>query len=435
MKKIKVALVGAGNRGQAYCNYSLSYPNELEIVAITDVSPVMLKVACEKYGVDKEHSFTDLNEFLSKKIECDFVINATMDEMHHETAMKIINAGYNMLIEKPVTPYFEELKEIYQAAVAKNVKVFVCHVLRYTPFYRTIKSIIESGEIGEIVSMEINEHVWCGHYLDSYVRGKWRSEKECGSPMLLAKCCHDTDILCWLNNATVPKTVSSFGSRSHFIPEKAPKDSTEYCYQCPHNDTCIYSAQKVHLEIDAMPFQTWRAINKPYQEITKEEKAEFLRHDIYGKCAYKTDADIIDRQCVSVEFANGSIATHNLIAGTQKEDRWIHVVGDLGEIAGYVSSSKLIITKIDRKGEGVYTPREKVIDVSKDIVVNADYGGHAGGDYAIMHDLVGFFAEGKKSLSLTKLEDSINGHVVVYAAEKSRKERRFVDFSEYDLSK
>ena len=434
MKKIKVALVGAGNRGQAYCNYALSNPEELEVVAVVDVNPIILKTACDKYSVGNDFAFSDLDEFLAKKIECDFVINATMDEMHYETALKIINAGYDMLIEKPITPDFNELKEIYQASVKKNVKVLVCHVLRYTPFYRTIKSLIEGGEIGDIVSMEINEHVWCGHYLDSYVRGKWRSEKECGSPMLLAKCCHDTDVLCWLNNKTAPKTISSFGSRRLFVPENAPKDSTEFCYNCPHNDTCLYSAQKVHLEFDAMPFQTWRAMGKPWQEITKEEKAEFLKHDIYGKCAYKTDADIIDRQCVSVEFENGSIATHNLIAGTQKEDRWIHVVGNKGEIQGYISTSKITITKIDRS-EGVYTPTEKVIDVSGEVVTNADYGGHAGGDFAIMFDLVRFFGENKSSLSLTKIEDSINGHLVVYGAEKSRKERRFVDISEFDFKK
>jgi predicted dehydrogenase len=112
-------------------------------------------------------------------------------------------------------------------------------VLRYTPFYRSIKTLLNNGEIGEIMTMEMNEHVCTSHYLTAYDRGKWNSETACGSGFLLAKCCHDMDLMCWLNNSSDPETVASLGSRSRFIKDKMPEGATEYCYQCPHEDTCI----------------------------------------------------------------------------------------------------------------------------------------------------------------------------------------------------
>ncbi len=432
MKKMKAVLVGAGNRGQVYCDYSLSKADELEIIAVVDPNPIRIKECCDKYGIPDDMTFVSLDKFLDKDIKCDFVVNATMDELHYESSLKLIDKGYNLILEKPVTPTFKELNDIWEASKKKGVNILICHVLRYTPYYKSIKQVINDGVIGDIVSMEMNEHVWCAHFLDSFVRGKWNSEKVCGSGLLLAKCCHDTDLMCWLNNSTVPEKVSSFGSRSQFIPERAPEDSTEYCYNCPHNGTCIYSAQKVHLEQDLMPFQTWRGINKPWQEITKDEKAEFLKTDIYGKCAYKTGGDIVDRQVVTVRYKNGSIATLNLVGGCSLEDRWIHIVGTKGEIKGYISHGKFTVIRFDRSGKN-YGPVAEEIDIASQIKKNANswYGGHGGGDYALMHDAVRYFAGECDSISTTKIDDSIYGHVIVYAAEESRKLERIVSVSEY----
>lgn len=430
MKKLTAVLVGAGNRGQIYADYSINHNDELAIIAAVDPNPLRLKECGDKYGVPENMLFRDLKSFIAAKIPCDFVINATMDEEHYETATELIRAGYNMLLEKPVSAKFSELYEIWKGAEARGLKLLVCHVLRYTPYYRTMKEIIDAGDIGEIVSMELNEHVWIGHFLDSYVRGKWRSEKECGSGFLLAKCCHDTDLICWLNNASKPKKVSSFGTRSQFIKEKAPAGATEFCYNCPHNAVCNYSAQKVHLECDLMPFQTWRGINKPYQTITKEEKAEFLKRDVYGRCAYNAGGDIVDRQVVTTEFENGAIATLNMIGGCTLEDRHTHIVGTKGEIIGKVSEGKFTVWRFSREGKN-FGGIPEVIDVNSQIIGNAFYGGHAGGDYAIMHDCVRYFAGEGGSASVTKIEDSVYGHVLCYAAEESRINERIVRVSEY----
>ncbi len=427
MKVLKAALVGAGNRGQIYCDYSLdSAKKELEIVAVVDPFKVALDEASEKYGVKKENRFSDLDEFISRKIECDFVVDATMDVMHFETAMKLINAGYNLILEKPITSKKEELLEIERAAKDKGIKMLVCHVLRYSPFYLVIKNAINDGKIGKVMSMEMNEHVAKYHFLDSYVRGKWNSEARCGSGFLLAKCCHDTDLMCWLNGETTPKRVSSFGSRSLFIKKNAPDGVTEYCYNCPHTETCMYSAQKTHLEKDYMPFQTWRDMGKPVDGITKEEKAEWLKHNTYGKCAYNSGGDIVDRQTVRVEFANGSLATLMMIGGTSIPGRWIHVIGTEGEIEGFADTQKFRLIRFNWN-DGKYEPSEELIDVSELVIDKGKYGGHGGGDFALMYDAVRFFAGESESVSITKIDDSVNGHLIVYAAEESRKTGKIVE--------
>ncbi|MBQ8426972.1 MAG: Gfo/Idh/MocA family oxidoreductase [Clostridia bacterium] len=437
MKKLKCAVLGYGGRGEAYSEYALIRPDELQVTAVIDVNPFALNMAKEKFNLKDENLYLSLDEFIAKRVECDFVINATMDELHYSTSIKLLNAGYNMLLEKPVTANPEELMHITNLAKEKNLTVLICHVLRYTPFYRKVKEIIDSGEIGKIISMEINEHIWHGHFVNAFVRGKWNNEKACGSGLLLAKCCHDTDLLCWLNNATRPKEVASFGNRSFYCPENAPKNSTENCYDCPAKDECLFDAYKFELKLDCCPRYTYCALNKPLDEITEEEKIEYLKTSKFGRCVYKTDMDIVDKQTVSVNFENGSVATHMMTGGATKAGRKLHIVCEYGEIEGDLEASRIVYRKFNKDAinykyiddEHMYT--DTVINTNSEInVENTAEKGHYGGDYYIMKDLVRLLNGEKVSASSTTINDSIDGHYVVYAAEKSRKERRIVSISE-----
>lgn len=427
MKQITCAILGYGDRSSRYAEYAVSAPNELSIVAVIDPNPLKRVQAGEKFTLPENCRFESLDDFLAAGVECDVVINGTMDQIHYETTMKLLASGYHILLEKPITANAEELLDIRRLAKEKGCKVVVCHVLRYTPFYASIKNILDSGELGEIVNLQMNEHVWYGHFVNSYVRGKWRSEKECGSGLLLAKCCHDTDLMCWLNNATVPTEVSSFGAKAYFTEKNAPVGATKYCYECPHNGSCMFDAYKFQIEKDFIPFYTWSGINKPLDEITIEEKTEFLKTDVYGQCVFQTDMDIVDRQCVSVNFANGSIGTLNMIGGTSKAGRHLHIICTRGEIVGYIEENKYVVRTFD---ENEIAYKERVVDFN---AVN-DLGdgdnsvaGHYGGDYYIMKDLVRFLNGEKTSSSTTVIDDSVNGHLVCYAAERSRTEKRVVE--------
>ncbi len=425
MKQITATLVGAGNRGCVYADYSLEAPEELQIVAVVEPLELRRKEAGKRYHIPESCRFADVESFLKAHISCDFVIDATMDEWHYRTAKPLLEAGYNMLLEKPIVANKQELLELQDLAHRKGVKVNVCHVLRYTPFFKRVKTLINNDVIGRIMTMEMNEHVWIAHFIDSYVRGKWNSEAKCGSGFLLAKSCHDMDLACWLNNAAKPVRVASLGSRSQFIPENAPQGATDFCYNCPHNDTCLYSAQKIHLEFDSLPFQTWMGMNKPIDEITYEEKAEYLKHNDYGRCAYNSGGDINDRQTVNIEFDNGSLASFTMVGGSSKAGRYLHIVGTKGEIEGYLEEGKFVLRTFDRS-EGKFTYNEEEIDVNSEIRASVNYVGHAGGDYAIMHEQVRYLNGDTSSVSITDIDDSINSHLVVYAAEESVKTKSTV---------
>ena len=422
IKKLYAVIVGYGNRGQVYADYSLEEPAELGIAAIVDPNEFKLQEAKARYGLSEESLFRSFEEFAASNIKCDFVINSTMDQQHYEATIKILNAGYHVLMEKPIVPEAGQMREIQRIANEKQLNVFVCHVLRYAPFYREIKEILNSGEIGEIMSIEMHEHVNLPHYLTAYVRGKWNSESKCGSGFLLAKSCHDLDLMCWLNNASAPVEVVSMGNRSQFVPGKAPKGATEFCYQCPHEPTCDYSAILHYMKKRVMPFLVWDRLNKPLDEITEEEKMEFLKKDIYGKCAYTCGGDIVDRQNVIVTFENGSIANFNLVAGSVGPSRYLHIIGTRGEIEGELEDDTYIIRKHSKEKLFGDDELHEVHPIN-----NAKFGGHNGGDYAIMHDLVRYINGDRSSVSITSLDDSVYGHLCVFAAEQSRKTHSIVN--------
>ena len=399
-------------------DYALEMPDEMEVFGVVEPNKYKQGIAKERYGLSDAQLFDSLEAFLRVRPQCDLIINATMDQLHYRTSIDILKSGYDMMLEKPIVNNVEELLEIERVAKQNNCKVFVCHVLRYTPYYRAIKNVINNGEIGEIMTIEMNEHICTPHYLTSFDRGKWNSEDVCGSGLLLAKSCHDLDLMCWLNNASVPYKVVSFGSRSQFIKEKMPKGATEFCFDCPYERECQYSALRQYMDLKAMPFLVWDSFNKPYEEITDEEKIEFLKKDNYGRCAYIAGGDLLDRQSVAVTFENGSCCTFMLVGGALKAERDIHIVGTLGEIEGKLSEEKFLLRKYDKDAfDGVV----QVIDLKAGTFSTTYMNGHNGGDFAIMHDVIGYL-NGVESPSITKLDDSIYGHLCVFAAEKARKE-------------
>lgn len=430
MIKAKAVVVGFGDRGERYCAYALSHPDKLQIIAAIDTNPLKLRLAQKIHDIPNEMLFDNISSFLARNITCDIVINATMDQIHYETTIQLLKAKYNVLLEKPITPNPRELFDLQKEAEKNNCIIMVCHVLRYTSFYAKLKQLIYDGEIGEITDMQLNEHIGFSHFVKSYVRGKWKNEKECGNGLLLAKCCHDLDLICWLNNITKPEYVSSFGSKSTYSIDKAPANSADFCYRCEVKDSCMYNAYEFELKKDFIPFYTWAGINKPLEDITLEEKIEYLKTSDYGRCVYRTNMDIVDRQCVSIEFKNGSIATLNMVGAASKAGRHIHVLGTKGELSGYIEHNKINLTKINPKTlQTDYW--EFDTDLSKTESEDNAVSGHFGGDYYIMKDVVSFLNSGKTSLATTLIEDSIDGHLCGYAAEKSRTTRHIVPISHY----
>ena len=429
MNPVKVIIVGNGERASCYCKYALYSPENLQVTAIVDPDKNKLKEGAKLYGVPESHCFESVEKFLEKReeyaIEADGVINATMDEYHYRTAIPLLKAGYHMLLEKPVVNNMEQLLDIERTAEENGCLLMVCHVLRYTPFYRGIKEVIERGEIGEIVHIETSENVGIAHASNSYIRGKWNSKEKCGSSMLLAKCCHDLDLLCWLNNKASPVKVASFGGRNFILPEKAPDGAGTRCLvDCPHVNDCRYSAKSIYVDNDRFPWYSWQCLGKPYEEATREEKTQSLKtFNPHGECAFKVQSDLVDHQAVILQFSDGSTATHSMIQGSVRPCRTIRVTGTEGEIEGMIETCVFHVRKYDFANAD-YT--ERSVDVRKDIPEN-DH--HAGGDEGIIRDFIRMIRKERPSVSCTKIQDSIYGHLCVYKADKSMDEGRIEEIN------
>lgn len=417
MKQIKAVVIGFGDRGSIYASYALEKPDELKIVGVVDKNPHKLEVAKSLHHLSDANLFTDLDECLKANLDVDLYINATMDQLHYVILKELLKTKKAVLTEKPIVNNKAQLLELEEIAKKNNTQVFVGHCLRYTPFYKTIKQLILDGEIGEIRSIEAAEHVGSAHYAGSYIRGKWKNEQECGSSFLLAKSCHDLDIICWLNNVTSPKYVSSFGSRQYFKEENAPEGATDFCYKCPHQDSCYFSAKKDYIESNFSAELTFVQLNKNLEDITLEDKINFLKTNDYGRCVYKIKkANIVDRQTVNIEFKNGSVASFSLVGGCPEANRTISIIGTKGEIEGKAYDG---IIKLKKDKNNTTNPSVQIFDVNNDINAGS-IKGHIGGDYEIMKAIISYLNGNVNQITITKLSDSINGHLCVYAADESR---------------
>ena len=422
-RPITAIIVGAGHRSFVYSELAKTNPEMLKIVGVADPNPIRRKKAMDYFGFKEDMCFENAEELAKKGKLADTVINGTMDEQHLETAVPLLDAGYDMLLEKPFAPNEEEMRQIVNCAKKNNSKVMICHVLRYTPFYYAIKERIVNGEIGDIINIQTTEHVSYHHLSTSYIRGKWANSDKCHTSMLLAKCCHDLDIIMWMMSETKPKQISSFGGKFQFKPENAPKEAGTICMKdCPLVDTCVYSTKRLYIDHpDRWAFYVWDALEGK-KNVTIEDKIALMKSDSpYARCIYKCDNNVVDHQSVLINFESGATGTHNMVGGSAEPRREIHIIGTKGEIFGNFEESKFTVLKIDPSPDA----HNEECDVEEvDLRVTGDmvgaYGGHGGGDERLAADFVKFIRGERPSLACTSIFDSVAGHLSVYLADKSR---------------
>lgn len=425
-RPLQAVIVGAGHRALLYASYALEHPEKLEITGVVDPMEDRREYVAKLYRLDKTRCFAAVEELMTCPKLADVIINGTMDHQHVRTSLPLLEKGYDILLEKPFAVNEEEMEELIGAVEKYQRKIMICHVLRYTPFYREIKQRLVEGAIGDIVSIQTTEHVSFHHMSTSYVRGKWRSEKYSHTPMLLAKCCHDLDIVLWMQSGVAPTAVSSFGSTYQFVPQRKPEGAGTRCMtDCKIEEQCVYSARKHYIENpDRWSFYVWDCFEygkKP----TIQEKIDSLKTDNdYGKCVWHCDNEVVDHQAVLIEFCNGSTAVHTMVGGAAESQRSIHIIGTLGEISGIFENQQFTIKKIN-PGPGRDFDEEVInLKVTGDMV--GAFGGHGGGDLALVEDFVDFIKDKKPSLSCTSLMDSVFSHKIAFCAEKSRKQYEVV---------
>ena len=398
METKRIAVVGYGGRGGIYGEFALQFPEKFQLVAAADINEMRLK-RLEGENVDV---YTDYKKLLDAGYELDLVAIATQDAQHKEHAIYALERGYDLLLEKPIAPNKEDCYGIYECAKKHGRKVYVCHVLRYSPFYSTIKDIIDSGELGEVVNIHALEAVGYYHIAHSFVRGPWRNTQE-SSPMILAKCCHDMDILRYLMGEKCI-SVNSQGSRKFFRAENAPQGATQYCSDCPHKDTCIWNAQKIYTTDD----YRWMAGYFLQGSNTDEDILRALKGSRYDKCVFLNDNDVVDHQSTVLLFENGKTAVHTMSGFSKNIYRDIKIFATKAELYGHMEENYIELRPFD--GE----IRKINVDIS-----GAVLGGHNGSDFYMMEQLYKEL-NGEHGKGITYLDVSLESHLMSFAAEESR---------------
>lgn len=409
---MKYILIGAGNRGMTYADWAVAHG--IEIAAIAELRPDRLQDAAARLQVPDNMCFSDAKDLLALGKIADAAIIATMDRDHYGHVMAALDCGYDILLEKPISPDPGECLEIEHKANALGRKITVCHVLRYTNFFGQLKQIIDSGELGKIVAIKHAENIGNFHMAHSFVRGNWRNARE-SSPIIMQKSCHDLDVLLWLTGSHCTK-VAAFGGLSYFRESNAPAGSAQRCLDCPVAENCRFDAMKAYLPM----LGQWPA-DVVCLEPTEEALREALRNGPYGRCVYRCDNNVCDHMSIILEFENGVTATFSLTAQTSAVHRSIHIMCEDGEIEADDKEQKIIIRRhVANQGE---TFDERIIHV------RTNGSGHGGGDAGIMEDFSASLTESGESRS--SISKSVESHLMACAIEESRVTGKMVDMEDF----
>lgn len=408
-------LIGAGSRGTIYANWAHSHGHK--IVAVAEIRPDRLAEAGTRLEVPEAMLFTDAKQLFSLGKVADAAIIATMDRDHYGHVMAALDCGYDILLEKPISPDPRECIAIEEAANRLGRKVTVCHVLRYTNFFTEIKNILDSGELGKIVAIQHAENIGNFHMAHSFVRGNWRNDK-LSSPIIMQKSCHDLDILLWLTGAHCKK-VAAFGSLSYFKEENAPAGSTDRCLTCPVAESCRFDAQKAYL-----PGLGGWPTDVVCLEQTEEALMEALKEGPYGRCVYRCDNNVCDHMSIILEFDNDVTATFSLTAQTSACHRTLHIMCEDGEIVADDGQKQIIVTHhVSSQSE---TFQQRVINV------RTNGSGHGGGDAGIMEDFTkSLSGHGESRSSISR---SVESHLMACAIEESRLTGTVVELDKFRKS-
>jgi predicted dehydrogenase len=393
MSVLRAIILGAGYRGRAYAEYAKDHPDQLEIVGVAD--PVQAQ------SIPAKMYWNDWRECLESHPEADVVMVTMPDNLHYEPALTALKAGYHLLLEKPIAPTEEQCREVIACALEQKRLVLVGHILRYTAYFAHIKALIDSGELGEVVSIAHQESAGFWKVAHSYVRGNWANSKK-SSPIILAKCSHDFDLFVWWIGKKCKK-VSSFGSIKLFRREMMPKGAALRCVDCPPaiERRCIWSARNMYVEHDELKYL--------FADHSDEAMLKLIEQTEYGKCVYQTDNDVPDHQTVTMEFEGGATVSHVMTGFTAQNVRTTRIALTRGEIVG--DGQDLEICRFD--GDAVATG----VPVNYRI---PNRSRHGGGDFNLVSEMVRMLRRADPDEIRETTEQALQSHLICFAAERSR---------------
>ena len=415
MPPVTFLCIGAGGRGTTYCSFALAQPDRLRIVGVAEPRALFRQRLVTAHQIAPQFVFDDWRAAAHQPRLADAVIIATQDAMHTAPALAFAQRGYHVLLEKPMAPTAPECRRIVAAVKRCRVLFAVCHVMRYTAYTRQLKALVAAGVIGDVVNIQHLEPVGYWHQAHSFVRGNWRNTAE-STFMLLAKSCHDLD---WLRHimAGPCEAVASFGGLHHFRKAQKPAAAgpARRCLDCAAEPHCPYSAQKIYLGRFARGSHAW-PVDVVAPVVTQANLEAALRHGPYGRCVYECDNDVVDHQVVNLQFAGNRTASFTMTAFAAAGHRQTRIFGTRGMLEG----NGVTIQHTDFLTDNVATINTET---------NADgslLGGHGGGDFGLMDSFVRAVAANDATQILSGPDESLESHLMVFAAEQARLKNRVV---------
>lgn len=404
-RPVTAIVIGAGSRGSVYAAYSAQYKNALHIVGVADPNDIRRTQMASAYGIQEEHCFRDWSEVFRVPKFADAVIIATPDNMHYEPCMRALAMGYDVLLEKPIAQTERECRNILAQAKKYGRIVGVCHVLRYAPYFRALKRVLDEGRVGSVISLQHLEPVRFHHFAHSYVRGNWHSA-EATTPLILAKACHDLDIIRWLLGKPCEQ-VSAFGHLTFFKRANEPLGASDRCLDCAVESQCPFSALQIYVRQHRYLYVF---DNLPKDRALKDAKLlEYLRTTDYGRCVFRCQNDQPDHYVCNLQFADDVTASLQVEALTSYGGRKTRIMGTKGDIVG--DMEKFTLTDF-------LTGKKYVWD--EDISKLPGYEGHAGGDWGIVKDFVLAVANHDEKYLSSTIDVSVESHIMGFKAETAR---------------
>lgn len=404
---VEAVLIGAGQRGHhVYGRWAKEHPGRLRFVAVSDPSPERRDRFADAHGLGAAAIWEDALELLSQPRLAEAAFVASPDRHHEPHTIAALDAGYQVLAEKPMADTLEGCRRVVEAVESTRGTLHIGHVLRFTPFFQTLHHVISSGRIGEVVTVEHRENLAAYHMAHSFVRGNW-GRREHAPPMIVAKCTHDFDILHW-NLGSRVKTISSVGNLFEFHPERAPAGATERCTDpCPATD-CPYDARRIYLN----PAWTGWPVHVITDDLSQEGRLAALRTGPYGICAYRAGSNVVDHQVVVMELESGASATLIMQGHSNEEHRTMRYDGTRATLRGQFGRTQEITIYDHSSGQITEVPIPKA------------GSGHGGGDDGIIER----FLEGVETgiEPATSAAESMASHYLAFMAEEARVQRRVI---------
>ena len=416
-RAVTAVVIGAGHRGRfVYGGQALAHPERLRILAVAEPDPERRDAMAREHGLGSGALFGDWGELLAKPQLADAAVIATSDTLHVAPALAALARGYHVLLEKPIAPHPADCERVVAAAEKAGRILQIGHVLRYTAFYRRVHEIVASGRLGRIWQIALAEHVGAWHMAHSFVRGRFRN-RAIAAPILLAKSCHDLDLLVWLAQVR-PARVASFGRLSGYTEARAPWGAPERCTQgCPVQASCAHDAVRFYLGPDDRIAAVW-----PWSDVSPDPSREARRRALetgpYGRCVYRCDNDALDHQLVAVEFEDGLTASFSVHGHAVHESRVLRITGEQGELRGVLERGEL---ELFRRGS-LESEREQLPGSPL---------GHFGGDAGLISHFTEVVGRDAVQEMLASGREALEGHLLGFAAERAREQGRVIELAGY----